>query len=180
MRPVARLAALLLLGLLGGCEEGGPPIADNLTLGEPFPAMALVDLESAPRDLQVPAGKLTIINVWATWCESCRWEMPDLQWLADRLDGERFALVGVSVNDEVYLAREYLLDRSITFPNFVDLEGKVTRGGMGMSVLPYTFFVSVEGKLLHRIAGSRRWRSEQVLQALEAAYGGDYHLLRRL
>ena len=43
-------------------------------------------------------GKVTLVNLWATWCDPCREEMPSLDRLQERLGGQDFQVVAIAVN----------------------------------------------------------------------------------
>ena len=165
--------------VLSGCEQERPPI-DNLVIDTPMPAITLTELDGTGTTLEAYRGRLVLINVWATWCKSCRWELPDLQALSDSLDPERFAVIGMAVDEDEYQLREFILDKNLTFTNYFDGKTRQAFDVMGLRLLPYTLLVAPDGKFLHRVPGSRDWGGEEVREALESAYNGDYQALRAL
>lgn len=64
----------------------------------PLPAFAFADAEGRPLRLADFAGKVMLVNLWATWCPPCIAEMPDLDALQARLGGDRFQVVAVSLD----------------------------------------------------------------------------------
>jgi cytochrome c biogenesis protein CcmG/thiol:disulfide interchange protein DsbE len=94
-RPAGSLIVLTALAA-AGC--GSPPPAHpavGRTLGS-LPIAPVADSGAAAPRL---AGKVTLLNVWGTWCPPCRAELPGLVRLADRLaDDPRFQLVAISSN----------------------------------------------------------------------------------
>ena len=62
------------------------------------------NLEGVQIDIK---GKVLVINFWATWCAPCRKEMPVLQDLNNRLDKKRYAVIGVSVDSDINLVRNF-------------------------------------------------------------------------
>lgn len=169
--------ALVLIGALVGCSESKPP--DSLVDGQPFPPVTFTD-----GGRQVPLssfrGKLVVLNVWATWCAPCRKELPSLQRLSRTLDERRFAVIGLAMDQDEHAVREYLIDKGVTYPNFLDRDMSIVKGVLGMSVYPDTFFIGPDGLFLGRIIGAARWDDPRVVQALEAAYRGDAAILRTL
>jgi len=145
-------AALILLGLcLAGCDSSQPPL--RLQPGDRVPPLVVVDLDNQPHRLVPAEGKLLAINIWATWCAPCRYELPSLQHLADKLGPERFQLVGVSVDHDDHLVREFLIEREIRFPSLLDRQMAVANGVFGIRAFPSTFFISPDGRLLKVVEG---------------------------
>ncbi len=148
-----QFAKMLCIGLLvqglAGCNDAAKqfPVA-----GEIFPLSALDQLTSisgAEIDIK---GKTLLINFWATWCAPCRSEMPVLQKLSDSLDADRFAVVGVSVDEDSNLIREFMLQYKIRFRNFQDDNFRLAAELLGITSYPETFIVSPQGIITRRIS----------------------------
>ncbi len=119
-------------------------------------------------------GRLLVLNVWATWCPPCRRELPGLVALQDRLSQDHLLVVTLSVDDDRELAREYLRQRELTLPAYIDQGQDIAQRLLGVRVFPDTFVISPEGVLLKRIAGEVDWRREAIVEALRrAAEEGD-------
>lgn len=170
------LASLCLLVLLSGCGQAPPP--DALVEGRRFPALTLTNFDGTHESLERYRGRLVILNVWATWCAPCRHELPGLERLHRKLDAERFAVVGLSVDTEGDIAQEYLLKHGITFKNFLDADAALVRRVLEVRVYPDTFILSPEGVLLRRIVGERDWDRPELVEILEAAAGGSHERLQ--
>ena len=104
MNPVfwfGRVWVLLVPVLLWGCEASAPAgnNAAALTVGQALPPITLTGLNGTTTTLAAYRGKLVVLNAWATWCPPCRREMPSLERLSKMLDRERFAVLGVSVDE---------------------------------------------------------------------------------
>ncbi len=169
------LLSLLAL-LLTACEMGQEPVADSshrIKPGEPFPEVVLAGLDREDLPIAQLRGKLVVLNVWATWCRPCRNELPSLQRLAEQLDPERFAVLGLSVDDDKHHPREYLIDRKIRLVSYIDLQMEIARDRLGVQGYPDTYLIGPDGRLLISIEGEREWDSPVVIAALEAAYAGD-------
>lgn len=179
MRRVPAAAAILLSALaLLGCSDQAP-ISDKLEIGAPLPAIELQRLDGAPADaLRDYRGKLVVLNLWATWCEPCRREMPNLQRLSETLDGARFAVIGLAQDEDDHLVREYLIDKDVDFAQHIDRGGQLTQQRLGVRVFPYTLLIAPDGRLIQRITGPREWQREEVVRLLERVYAGDYAALR--
>lgn len=94
-------------------------------------------------------GKVTLFNVWATWCVSCRMEHPYLQKLAD----EGVPIVGINYKDETFAAMKWLRDLGNPYLlNIEDLEGTL---GLDLGVFgaPETYLVDAQGIIRYRHVG---------------------------
>ena len=156
---------------VAGCSEPEQPL-DNLTLGEPFPSIVLTGLAGERVALDDYRGQVVLLNLWATWCEPCRREMPSLQALSDLLDAERFEVLGMAVDDDDHVVREYLIDKNIRFTSYIDHGRQIATETLGVTLFPYTLLIGRDGTLLRRIPGARHWDHPDVLILMEQAYDG--------
>ena len=129
---------------LSACTESQAPL--KVSIGQKVPPLSVQDINNQPTTLQPTPGKLLMINVWATWCAPCRHEMPSLQRLSDTLGPDRLELVGLSVDHDEHVVREYLIEHEIRFPSYLDRQ-----------------FASVNGALLKVIESWRGWDSPEML-----------------
>ena len=163
---------IVAICVLVACGESKPP--DRLVEGQPFPPLILSGVDGSEVPLSSFQGKLVVLNVWATWCPPCRKELPSLQRLSRTLDEQRFAVVGLSLDQDDVAVREYLHDKGVTYANFMDREMAIARDVLGMKAYPDTFIIGPDGILLGRVVGAIEWDNDRMMQALEAAYrGGD-------
>jgi len=170
-------AGCLFLGLFGlaGCSgESQQAVSDKLVTGQPFPTITLQPLDGG-ESLAIDSyrGRLVVLNVWATWCEPCRREMPNLQALSDQLDPKQFAVLGLAQEGDDHLVREYLNDRGVTFTNFLDEGGLVATDRLGVPILPYTLIIGPDGRFIERVVGPREWARPEVVELLQRAYRGE-------
>jgi len=136
-------------------EERASPFADCVTVtvapsaAPSAPRAALPDLElpcftgGAPvrlADLRGPA----VINIWASWCEPCRAELPLMQGLADRA-GDRVRVIGVDTGDARDAAAAFGADKQVTMPTLYDRDKKLL-SSLGRAALPVTVFVDSAGR----------------------------------
>lgn len=175
--PLRFIPATLLFFTLAGlaaCSNQPAPPTDKLVVGEPLPDIALTSLDGGSARLSDYHGKLVVLNLWATWCEPCRREMPNLQQLSNSLDPQRFAVVAVAADEDEHLLREYLLDKGVTFISYVDKGGQISRDQLGVQLFPYTLLIAADGRLIQRYAGPREWQRAEVVELLQRAAAGDY------
>lgn len=157
------LVALLVTAACAGCDAGR---RDHPAVGRTLRTLPLVPLgrEAAPPAL---AGKVTLLNFWATWCPPCRRELPGLARLAARLaDEPRFQLVAVNVgsggaDDTASLAaetRKFLSAQGIELSSwaFADPLGQATLSTvLGLEGIPATFLVGPDGRIRRAWVGFR-------------------------
>ena len=198
-----RLGVLALLAGVAGCAAeqdpglmpGGPDVTvDSAELRETKKRIGMADCEpgqgSAPVegglpdvtlpclgggqdvDLSTLRGPL-VLNAWATWCESCRVEMPVLEAFHDE-HGDRVPILGLNVND-LYpdQALQLAEETGATYPSVVDPGGKVyaTKALAFLRSGPPAFvFLAEDGTVAGRSSG--KVESVEEIEALVAEHLG--------
>ncbi|WP_045859741.1 DsbE family thiol:disulfide interchange protein [Teredinibacter purpureus] len=129
-------------------------------IDKPVPAFDLPNLLRADERVTNAdlAGKPYLLNVWATWCPSCRIEHPFL----NKLAGQGVAIVGLNYKDENEPAREWL--KNFEDPYIINIADQDGRFGLDLGVYgaPETFVVDAEGIIRYKHVGvvdERVWRS---------------------
>lgn len=166
------LAAVFMLQLLSGRDVSSIPSA---LIGQPAPVTKLPPLDgiSMPGiDSAQFDGKVTVLNVWASWCLPCREEQPVLMALAE---DKRFGLVGLNHKDRPDNARNFLLGYGNPFSAIgVDESG---RSGIewGVYGVPETFVVGKDGKIAFKHVGplSAEQARSELLPQIEKALAAD-------
>lgn len=143
------LVAIVSTGLIACTDD-----RQKLTpAGDPFP-LALLNQDNNLKQVKVDLNdKTLLINFWATWCTPCRKEMPYLQKLSEELDEMRVAVIGVSVDDDLNLVKEFLIQYKILYPNYHDQNSRIATALGGIIALPTTVIVSPEGIIQQQISG---------------------------
>jgi len=159
------LVGLLSLGLMA-CGEPQSPL--KVRIGQKVPLLVVQDVNNQPATLKPTPGKLLMINIWATWCAPCRHEMPSLQRFANQLGSDRLELVGLSVDMDEHVVREYLIENKIKFPSFLDRNFASANGVFGIRVFPSTFFISPDGTLLKVVEGWRDWDAPELVAEIRS------------
>lgn len=115
-------------------------------------------------------GKVTLVNLWATWCPPCRAEMPELGRLQAALGGADFEVVTVNLDSQTRLdkAREFLTAAGagkLTF--YRDDEGAM-REALGIPGLPATLLFDRQGRELGRLLGPAPWAGDDAQAMIKA------------
>jgi cytochrome c biogenesis protein CcmG, thiol:disulfide interchange protein DsbE len=143
---IAGLLALLIWKVAQGSQN-------EAKIGKPAPDFTLGRLDR-PGSLQLSSlrGKVVVLNFWASWCQPCKLEAPDLAASAKQWSG-RVVVLGVDVNDPRGDARGFMRKYGITYPIVHDNKN-VTSPKYGLTGLPETFFLDRRGRIVsHVISG---------------------------
>lgn len=143
---------------------GGLPSATTGTVeGDRLPALELPCLVAGPPvDMADLGGKPVLVNLWATWCGPCRDEMPILQDAHTRY-GDKVAFLGVDTKDNPERAAAFLQEVGVTYPQVVDLDGRLLSEHLRVPGLPVTVVLDAEGGVVRKHVGPF---TEQSLDAL--------------
>jgi thiol-disulfide isomerase/thioredoxin len=103
-------------------------------------------------------GKVVFLNFWATWCESCRDEMPSMERLYREFKGQGLEIVAVNVKEKQPQAMAFYKKLLLSYPVLLDAEGEVGQlyGAFG---LPVTYLIDRKGIVLARLWGPADWYS---------------------
>jgi cytochrome c biogenesis protein CcmG, thiol:disulfide interchange protein DsbE len=150
----AALAGLFLLRLYGG----DPSKIPSALIGRPAPQTTLPPLEGLKREgVQVPGfepamfkDKVSVVNVWASWCVPCHDEAPLLTELGN---DKRLQIVGINYKDAPDNARRFLGRYGNPFSVVgVDGNGRASIE-WGVYGVPETFVVGREGTIVYKMVG---------------------------
>ena len=123
--------------------------------------------EVALRDVRGPA----VINLWASWCEPCRTELPVMQQLADKTAG-RLTVAGVDVGDKKDKGASFATDAGVTMPTLFDADQRLLRA-LGRINLPITVFLDASGRsYVHLLPLDAPGLAEQVRKHTGVAVAG--------
>lgn len=144
---VAALVGLLAFGLVndGESEMGAA------SLNREAPDFTLVLFDGGTFTLSENRGRPVVMNIWASWCQSCRQEAADVEegWRSFRDQGVMF--VGVNVMDSRGDAEAYLEQFDITYPNGPDESDIYLK--YGATGTPETFFINGDGVIVQKFMG---------------------------
>jgi cytochrome c biogenesis protein CcmG/thiol:disulfide interchange protein DsbE len=167
--PLAWLAAavvgLLVIALLIHGLVARP--VSQPKVGEPFPDFQLTAFDGSPMSLGSQRGSIVVINVFGSWCPPCREEAADLErtWREYKERGAQF--FGIAFQDQPAPALAYLREFDVTYPTALESDDRTARS-FGVSKVPETFVVGVDGLLFYHFVGpvSRAQLSQVLDQAL--------------
>jgi thiol-disulfide isomerase/thioredoxin len=171
IRGAARALAVAVLlvggGALAGCTHG-KPMATTAPQATGAPCLTAAS-GAAPSTAAGPAGSPTVpefslpcfnggaparlaglgrpavVNLWASWCQPCRAEMPEVQRYAAGAAGH-VEVIGVDTGDTRTGAASVLADLGITYPTLYD-KGEQLLHAIGRAALPATLLVDARGTI---------------------------------
>ncbi len=111
----------------------------------PAPLFDTVDTSGNTERLADQAGKVVLINVWATWCGPCRIEMPKLDQLYLERKDKGLAVFGLS-NEDVGVQQKYLQKVPVSYP-LLTQKGKVPSLYRDIARYPAIFLIDRSGRL---------------------------------
>ncbi len=162
------IAVGVILTLLAGALGVGVLLMEDIKQVQPgveapnFNAVNLVTGDNVT--LADYRGEVVLLNLWATWCGPCRWEMPSMERLYQELGPAGLKIVAVSVDqvsgDEVM---EFAKELKLTFDILHDRSGQIEIDYQATG-LPETVIINRQGVIVHKAIGPVEW-DEPVQQA---------------
>jgi thiol-disulfide isomerase/thioredoxin len=111
-------------------------------------------------------GKVTLVNLWATWCNPCREEMPSLDRLQEILGGQDFQVVAIAVSRDPDSIRGFYEEFDIqNLDVYIDADAR-SLYALRLNGIPTTLLIDREGNEIGRILGSRAWDEKQMVGLL--------------
>jgi len=105
------------------------------------------------------AGKVTLVNIWATWCVPCRAEMPSMERLYTALAPRGFAIAAVSIDEgSAEDVRAFAQELGLTFDILHDRSTRIQQAYQTTGV-PESFLLNREGIIVKRVIGAHDWSS---------------------
>jgi cytochrome c biogenesis protein CcmG, thiol:disulfide interchange protein DsbE len=148
------LAALFFVGL----NQGDPSLLPSALIGKPMPKTDLPPIPGLTRDGQPVPGlndamfkdKVTLVNVWASWCIPCHDEVPFLEALAK---DKRIQLFGINYKDAPEDARRFLGRYGNPYAaSGADRSGRESIN-WGVYGVPETYVIGTDGRVHYKLVG---------------------------
>ena len=121
-------------------EYSTMPIKVNI----PAPALELKDIQGNKTSLKDYLGKVTLVNMWATWCPPCKAEMPTLETFYEAYKKDGFVIVGINDGDTLDLVAPFVKNFGLTFPVWLDEQYQSEKAFNTMN-LPSSYVIDRKG-----------------------------------
>lgn len=135
-------------------------------VGKPAPDFELRDSKGNLWRLSDLRGKVVFINFWATWCTSCKAEMPYKERLYEKMKGRPFQMLGILFRDDPRNLAEYFQKYKVSLPTLISPDNEVAKM-YGITGVPETFIIDKEGIIREKMVGPRQWDSPETIALIE-------------
>ena len=176
---IAMGSVALALGLLWAASDLSDPHFDDPSAladdpedadatGKPAPLNYTVkDMNGADVRLASYKGKIILLNFWATWCEPCKYEIPDLISLQEQY-ADDIVVLGFSVDDTPDQLKAYAAEYKVNYPMLVGSGHENIQDAYGpMWGIPVTIVIARDGTIARKQSGIRtREQFEREIKAL--------------
>jgi cytochrome c biogenesis protein CcmG/thiol:disulfide interchange protein DsbE len=139
-------------------ERVEPPVRDPLPVLGGKGAGSLADYK----------GKVVLVNVWASWCEPCRDELPLVQKAHEMMKQQGGTVVGIDVKENTGAALKAVDEFGLSFPNLRDRDGSFVRE-WGQTGYPENYVIDRQGKVaaVRRFPVTQEWLDETLPPLLD-------------
>lgn len=171
---IGLLAALAGVSLYLAGRNATPPAIESGPVDvtpAAIQATRFADADGKPHTLAEYAGKVVVVNFWATWCTPCREEMPGFVKLQERWSGRGVQFVGLA-QDEPAKVAAFRSELGINYPLWLgggEVMDLSRRLGNRQGVLPHTVLLDAQGRVIESKIGKFE---EDALESRLAAITG--------
>ena len=171
---------MVVLGVIAGLVAGAyalvrfGPENTGVEIGKKAPDFRLIDVATGDSvSLRALAkGDVALINIWATWCEPCKEEMPAMQRAYADLAPRGFRILAVSIdNGDGAPVKAFAQQMGITFDVLQDRSGNIQQLYQTTGV-PESFLLDRDGTIVKRVIGAHDWASGANRKLIERYLNG--------
>lgn len=137
--------------------KGVLPVMDRVA-----PSLVLNDIDNNRFDLAEHKGQWVFVHFWASWCGPCRREIPAIQRMVEKLEGDRLAMAIVNTAEDEDTVFTFLGVLAPDLVPLLDKDGLVTEEWKPRG-LPSTYLVDPEGVIRYQVLGGQAWDEEDHL-----------------
>jgi cytochrome c biogenesis protein CcmG/thiol:disulfide interchange protein DsbE len=112
-------------------------------------------------------GRLLVLNFWATWCQPCVEEVPSLDQFAKDMAGSGVVVLGVSMDTNPKLYKDFLARSRVSFMTARDPEAKISQD-YGTYKYPESYIIDSKGKVVQKIIGATNWTDGSMVNAVKS------------
>ncbi|MEE3953160.1 thiol-disulfide oxidoreductase ResA [Peribacillus frigoritolerans] len=125
----------------------------SLRKGSDAPNFVLTDMEGKEHKLSDYKGKGVFLNFWGTYCKPCEYEMPYMENQYKNFKDQGVEILAVNVGESDYAVNNFITKHDLTFPVMID-KGREVENAYRVDILPVSFLVDKEGKVIDIITGA--------------------------
>jgi thiol-disulfide isomerase/thioredoxin len=179
MRKVVASLVAVVATITGLAYAGAfDTTTSRVSPGSPAPDFRAVTLDAhpVPKGIADYGGEVVLLNLWATWCGPCEWEMPAIEALHRDFGPKGLKVVAIATDDPGYeqRVRDFVARKGLTFEILSEGSGKIEADYEARGI-PATYLIGRDGIIRKRVAGASDWNSTAnralVAQLLESGSG---------
>jgi cytochrome c biogenesis protein CcmG/thiol:disulfide interchange protein DsbE len=177
MRRVAIVGALVAASIIGLSYAGAFETAESrVRPGAMAPDFRAVTLDPQPvaKTIADYRGQVVLLNIWATWCGPCEWEMPGIEALHREFAPRGLKVVAVAVDDPGFeqRVRDFVERKKLTFEILSEGSGKIEQDYEARGI-PATYLIGADGRIRKRVGGASDWNSPANRALVAQLLGAD-------
>ena len=162
MKKIALIIAALVF--LTGCSNGGASKAEEsfiagsgavtkIKASDRIAAPEMSGMTLSGKNFTLPKGNVAVVNVWASWCSTCRAEEPTLSALSRKYSDVQF--IGILTRDNPVNAEAFERKRGTPYPTLIDDSILIGfRKSLPANAIPTTVVIDRQGRVAARISGA--------------------------
>jgi len=145
-------------------------VSEGVAVGQRLPDFNESDRNGYPLSVSGARGKVVLVDFWATWCNPCRHEMPNVIAAYQKYHALGFDVIGVSLDQDSDQLANFTAEQGMPWPEFFDGQGWENKLAQkyGVRSIPSNFLLDRNGIII-----GKSLRGAALDQAVNAALGGD-------
>jgi peroxiredoxin len=122
-------------------------------IGQAAPNLVLTTTEGSPFHLADLRGRVILVNFFATWCDPCRLELPQLQRLWEEFRGnDDFCMIAVGREESPETVKKFQEEQGLGFPVAADPDGSAF-AAFATERIPRTYLIDRKGMIVYQCTG---------------------------
>ena len=131
-------------GELSGASEASPNQKPSQFTNKPAPDFYVMDIMGEELSLQQYRGQVVLLDFWATWCQPCIAEMPNVKQTYAKYKNRQFQIIGISLDNAIEPLDAYIKGEGIAWRQYLDRSGAISTL-YNVSAIPSTFLIDGAG-----------------------------------
>jgi thiol-disulfide isomerase/thioredoxin len=147
-----------LVSVAGLTSAGGETAAPTAATADALWTASFKDTSGTPKTFEGLKGKIAIVYFWATWCEPCQKEAPQLKALFEKYRDKGVDVLGIAM-DNADKVKDFVAKHQLTFPIVYGGREAIQLSkdlGNSLGGIPYLVVIGKDGKIVERITGETK------------------------
>lgn len=162
--------------LVSQFDRRQPPLPPSALLGQPAPDFKFTGLDGAQITREALAGKVVVLDFWATWCQPCLESLPNLQQVYERFKtNDKVVICAVNIDQPDITdaqVRETFVQRKLSIPISRDSE-QMAQTGFQVASIPNLFVIGPDGIVAHNEVGFNPNLAAELPDKLDKLLAGE-------